>query len=140
MADVERLELSALKYGERIRVTAGDAPDAFLYEFMVVEPGKLPHCDLTQTNPDGSIVGPARVVLEGTGQWTTPEQNPCQRGDVLAGNPHQEIAMSIGEGLLCLGGYVIVLEATDTNKVTIDRYQLMPEVSRITIGETSSTC
>ena len=48
--------------------------------------------------------------------------------------------MSIGEGLLCLGGYVIVLEATDTNNVTIDRYQLMPEVSRITIGETSSTC
>jgi len=135
MPKVERLELATLKTGDNVRVKAGNEPEAFIYDFTVVEPGELPYCDFKQISPNGEEIGPASEVLEGSGQWTTPDQNPCQRGDVLAGKPHQEIATTIGWGRLRLGDFVMVLDATGPKETRRDRYQLVPECTEIIVSD-----
>lgn len=131
MSDFERLELASVETGTRIIVKAGEEPEAFTYTFDVREAGDRPYCELTQTNPDGTTVGPAMAILEGTGQWTTPEQNPVQRGDIMAGKPHQALALSIGWGALRLGGSVIISDREEP----LDRYELRPECTAITLRQ-----
>lgn len=137
MPGIERLKLATVEAGATIQVKASEDPEAYLYSFTVLEPGEMPYCDFSQTSPDGSIIGPVNALLEGTGDWTTPEQNPCQRSDPAMGRPWQERAMSIGWGALHLGGFVVALDATEREKMPKDRYELLPEVTKITLEHPS---
>lgn len=134
MADIEQLTLSTLKTGDSVTTTAGLAPDAYTYKFTVVEPGEMPICDLVQTDPAGVVIGPAKAVLQGSGRWTTEQQNPMQRADWFVGRQRQEVAMSIGYGLLTTSEFVIISEPGDT---TGDRLRLEPECTAISIEHTS---
>lgn len=132
MADIERLTLSTLKAGDSVTTTAGQVPDAYRYKFTVIEPGEMPLCDLMQTDPSGAVVGPAKAILQGSGRWTTEQQNPMQRADWLVGRQRQKIALSIGYGLLSTGDYVIISEPGNT---TGNRLQLQPECTAISIDQ-----
>lgn len=128
----ERLNLDTLQTGDSVTLVAGEEPEAYSYVFTVREPGEMPLCDLTQINPDGSSVGPGAAVLQGCGRWTTEAQNPMQRADWFIGRPRQEIAMSIGYGVLFVGGFIIVSEPGNH---TGDRFQLQPECTDIRLGK-----
>lgn len=135
MKRVESLELASLKAGAVVDVTAGEEPKAWRYSFTIVEPGNTPRCDFTQTDPDGAVVGPLPVILEGAGRWTTVQENPMLRGDALVGRRHQEKGMSIGEGMLRLNRFVIIFNASNPPVTAHDRLQLMPECTDIQVTE-----
>ena len=67
-------ELNSVEVGQVVSVTAGVEPEAFVYNFTIVETGDMPLCDVVQTSPDGTITGPIQGVLEGSGGWTTDRQ------------------------------------------------------------------
>ncbi|MDB5170437.1 MAG: hypothetical protein JWO35_131 [Candidatus Saccharibacteria bacterium] len=124
----ESVNLSDLTEGNIIKVTAGVDDEAYGYSFTVLESGDTPRCMLEQTSPDGSVVGPAEVILEGTGSWTTPEQNPVQRGSIVSAR--QDYALSIGRGMLNTGCSLVILTPEPTNR---QRFELMPECTTIEI-------
>lgn len=130
--EVERVELETLEGGRKINVIAGVDPlERYIYDFTIIEPGNRPVCELVQTSPDGASIGPiGRVILEGAGIWTTPEQNPLQRGDVVMGIPRQERALSIGWGALYIGGFMTIVDP-----VARDRYYLQPAITSIDVSE-----
>lgn len=122
---VEDLSLDSLEAGSRLQITAGDDPDSYRYDFLVIEPDETPRCMFMQTSPDGSLVGPTPVLLEGTGRWTTRKQNPVQT---------QEIAMTITWGRVLMGGLLVVIDAKATSSGgPNNRYWLNPEVTNIEV-------
>ncbi len=129
---MERLVLSTVKAGETITAVAGQEPEAYSYDFKVIEAGERPTCDLTQTGPDGATVGPSPVVLEGSGNWTTPEQNPVQANDPVWGRPRQELAMSIGWGMVRIGGFICIASADLS--APLERAYLQPECTDIRLS------
>lgn len=92
----------------------------------------MPLGELMQINPDGTTVGPGEAILEGCGRWTTVDQNPMQRGDVLLGLRRQELAMTIGYGVLFVGGLIVVRDPADN---TGGRYELQPACTDIILGK-----
>jgi hypothetical protein len=108
--NTDRLKLETVGVDERIIVTAGIAPDAFTYEFEVTEQGKEPLGNLTQTGPDGSVVGPMPAKIVGSGNWTTIHNNPMLRGDWFSGRPHLEEGMAMQWGQLVIGCEVVIQE------------------------------
>jgi len=135
MATNERLILDTLRAGDSVTMVAGEEPDTYQYIFTVQNPGKMPLCHLTQINPDGSSVGPGEAILEGCGRWTTERENPMQRADWFVGRPRQEIAMSIGYGVLFVGGFIMVSEPGNH---TGDRFRLEPACTDIVLGKPAS--
>ncbi len=122
----ESLDLKELQVGSRVVVLAGTDPsDTYRYDFLVCEPGEKPKCLFMQTAPDGELSPVADVILEGTGNWTTREQNPVQK---------QATAMSIFHGGMSLGGYAMILDPHAEWPIGRNgRYQLMPRVSSIEV-------
>ncbi len=125
----KEIDLGTLNVGETLHANETEKKGLFSYEFRIIELGERPICDLTQTGPDGSLVGPAPVILEGTGHWTTPAQNPTQRGDPLMGKPHQWEAMTISWGRVSVGGLLVFTGFEDKKRG--DRYYLMPATTEL---------
>jgi len=99
---MEQLFLKEVEKGQTIRLVAGKEGEGFVYEFEVLEPGERPECLITQTNPEGKVVGPSLVRLEGTGRWTTQKENPVQ-------TQWRNKAFTIGWGMLNTGGLLSVI-------------------------------
>jgi hypothetical protein len=130
MARLE-FELDKLKTDEVIRAIAGVGEETFTYDFKVIEPGEKPLCELKQTDTRGNIVGPVNAILEGSGRWTTPKQNPVQNGDWLFGRPQQDKAMNIFWGHIYTGGFLVISNPDET---VYDRVVLQPECSEILLN------
>ncbi len=77
----ERIELNTIAPGDILRITTGIGESAFRYTFVAETQGAWPRGQLEELRPDGSIVGPFRVALQGSGRWTTRQQNPVQIQD-----------------------------------------------------------
>lgn len=125
---VESLELETLQAGSRLRIIAGDNPRAYGYDFLVLEAGERPHCLVMQTSPDGRLVGPSEVTLEGTGRWTTRQENPVQTqfGE----------AFTISWGYVSLGGLLSVIDRNAPKPRGVNgRYHLQPACNRIEVLE-----
>lgn len=76
---LERLELKALKVGDVVRIVTGPEGDAWTYTFRVTEMGnQWPTGMLSAIVPDGTVTEEVEFTLHGTGNWTTPSQNPVQ--------------------------------------------------------------
>lgn len=103
--------------GETIHITTGEAEEAHRYEFQIKEAGEWPKGMLTEYGPGGSVVGPLPIRLDGCGRWTTPEENPVQNGDPLAGKPHQERAFSFNAWGLRTGLYFAALPLGENNSL-----------------------
>ena len=116
---VDRLVLETLAKGDIITVTCG-VGSTYIYRFEVVDPGKLPTCVMMQTDPTGKEIGPSTVVLEGTGSWTTKQQNPVQ--DNWFGQQY-----TIGFGMLHVGGTLSVLDREGES----GRWELLPACTKI---------
>lgn len=129
MPAFEQVILETMEVGESVHVVAGSDPDtAYQYDFIIVEKGEQPICELVQTSPDGTVVGPGRAIVQGAGRWTTERQNPMQRADWFVGRPYQEKALTIGYGVLFVGGLIVL---RDPNKPQ-DIYRLEPACTQIT--------
>lgn len=68
----------------------------------------MPLCNFVQTDPNDAVVGTVKAILQGSGRWTTEPQNRMQRSDRFVGRQGQEVAMSIGYGLLNTGDCAVV--------------------------------
>lgn len=126
---MNRLKLSDLQEKQKIKVTAGEEPNVTVYKFEVLKSGNKPECSLIQIGPDTSIVGPAPVILEGSGRWTDRNENPVQR---------QERAFSIGYGYLSVGGLLTVLDLESGNGKLVPYERFVFEdhsISRIEVQE-----
>lgn len=122
---VHQLQLSTLAVGDLVIATAGRGPAIYIYQFNVLVAGEKPVCALRQIRPDGYIRGPHRVTLEGTGIWTTRDQNPVQ-----SFSPEKQ--MSTVWGSLYVGGFII-------GAAEREFFQLLPAVNEIDV-ETTITC
>lgn len=121
MTNFEQLNLITLQEGDLVRVIAGEEQRSYKYDFLVIKPGKKPECFLTQTNPNGVVVGPITVILEGMGEYLTQDENPVQW-------PGQ---ITINHGTMRKGGFVI---ANDPNeKWGSGRVELMPACTAIEV-------
>ena len=96
--EVDRLELGGLAVGDVVHITTGREEDAFHYEFEVEQTGEWLQGLLQETRPDGSIVGPAPILLHGSGLWTDRSQNPVQK---------QNRALTIAFGSLIKGQFLV---------------------------------
>lgn len=133
--ETQRVNLSDLVIGETVHVTAGENPEErYKYSFTVLKQGEMPLCELVQQNPDSSSIGPAKAILKGVGRWTTPRENPMQRADWFIGRPTQDKAMTIGYGVLYLGGYLIISEP---GNYTGDVLRLEPTTSGLELGSST---
>lgn len=130
MVSAELIIISDLKKGNEMLLTAGKYPDEYKYHFKLMEASNMPLCELMQTDPFGDSVGPFSVVLQGSGNFTTLAQNPMQRADWFNRRAQQDIAMSIGYGVLRLGGFIIIKDPDD---YTGDILQLQPEITAIDV-------
>lgn len=129
MTNNERINLGSLKPGDSLQVKTGPEP-LFTYDVRVVEAGEMPKCEITQKNEQGEVTArPTLAILEGTGHWTTPEQNPMQLADWSIGRQRQDKAMSIDYGGLNIGGFLVVREP---EKDASGRIYLTPECTEFT--------
>lgn len=124
MATCESLRLETLKSKSKFRIKTEEenGTGVFSYEFEVVEPGEHPICVITEKNKRGKIVGRGLGILEGTGSWTTRNQNPVQT---------QDRAFTIGHGGVRVGGLICVLHPQ-----TRTRYMFEFPCSRIVLRDT----
>lgn len=96
--EVDRLELGGLAVGDVVHITTGRDEGAFHYEFEVEHIGEWPEGLLKETRPDGSTVGPAPILVHGSGEWTDRSQNPVQK---------QDRALTIAFGSLIKGKFLV---------------------------------
>lgn len=128
MINCERVNLGALSEGTLFQVKIGLSLSTFA--IRIIEPGLMPRCEITQLNQDGTIIaGPTVAVLEGSGCWTAPEQNPTQRGDYLFNRPYLPKAMSIDYGGLRTGHLLV---AHDPKRTDNSRVYFQPACTEIT--------
>ena len=111
-------------------IIAGDGGAAYRYNLQVIEQGKYPTCDLTQTNPSGVLSKTLRVMLEGSANMTTVRQNPVQINDPSWRRPSQESALSIDFGGINVGGLAVIstIDAAPHSRLT-----LHPEITSYAI-------
>ena len=127
--EVSSLVLKALKKGDVVIAECGNTPEKYTYRFDVIEPGERLVCDLVQTGPEGKSIGPQRVTLQGTGAWTTEEQNPTQRWDWLfSRHPRCVKMITIAYGMLYVGDTLVIVHV-DSN----EQYELLPACTKIYI-------
>lgn len=108
MESPRRLNFETLEDGNLIQINTDSQPLSS-YEVRVVKQGSPLLCELTQKDQFGKIIaGPAEANLVGCGHWTTPVQNPTQRGDYLFGRPYQERALTINYSELFVGGLLVI--------------------------------
>jgi hypothetical protein len=129
---MDRLILEAVRVNQVITVLTGEGRQDFRYRFVVKKAGELPLGLLFQKNPDGLEVGPGDASLLGCGRRTTPRENPMQRVDWFIGRPTQEVALTIGWGVLYVGGCAVV---RDPNSPDNTFYELQPVVTDIQLTE-----
>lgn len=123
----QRLTLEKVPVGTRITMTAGLGNDAYIYTFDVATQGARPVGALTQTAPDGSVVGPADAQIAGSGNWTTVDNNPMLRGDWFSGTPYRTEGLAMQWGELVVGCEVVIQEAGATRQQNFLRLQ--PELA-----------
>lgn len=131
---MERIILNSLKRGQIITMLTGESEANYRYQFTVKEIGKCPLGLLMQTDPQGNEIGPERAELLGSGTWTTAEQNPMQRADWFVGRPYQERALTIGWGVLYVGGCAVVRNPGEAENTF---YELQPALTNILVDEVS---
>ena len=94
---IERINLSEVSVGQAIIVRTGKGDHSFTYTFRVDKPGTCPICFLKETDSTDTVTAGGDFILEGTGKWTTREQNPVQT---------QMHAFSIDFGALNVGDFL----------------------------------
>lgn len=109
----KELDLREQQQGTSFGITLKDSQR---YDLHIIKDGEQPLCLMTQTYPEGQT-RPTKVILEGAGFWTTPEENPIQ---------NQQKAMSIAYGRVIEGGYIVVSHPTQRRRI-----YLVPEVQKL---------
>lgn len=111
----KELDLKEQQQGTSFGITLKDSQR---YDLHVIRDGEQPLCLMTQTYPEGQT-GPTKVILEGTGFWTTPKENPVQT---------QQKAMSIAFGRVIEGGHIVISHPIERKRV-----YLVPECAEIQV-------
>lgn len=103
----KELDLKEQQQGNSFRTILKDGRNEYRYDPRVIKDGEQPLCLMTQTYPEGQT-RPTKVILEGTGFWTTREENPPQI---------QQKAMSIAFGRVMEGGYIVISHPTQRRRI-----------------------
>ncbi len=113
MTAPERLSVETLIIDQTLNVQVGPDP-LLIYRFQVRSDlaGRYPLCVLTQLDAEGNLMaGPATVLLEGSGRWTTREQNPVQT---------QDRALTPDYGGINVGSYLTVLDPNTRARAVLE--------------------
>lgn len=95
---IEEIRLDELRAGDVLSITTGVGSEAFLYDFTVLKTGNWPVGYFQETDPSGSVTGSDVFMLQGSGIWTTRQQNPVQT---------QETAFSSSFDSLAIGSFMV---------------------------------
>lgn len=117
-------ELDREPFDGTLNVIAGVGSNAYRYTFDVLEHGEEPICELTQTSPGGSTVGPGRVKLLGSGLYVLTGRNLFGPG---GGYAFELSRMQVSTGIIRVGAEVVIDTMTDD----FGKLVLQPEITAI---------
>lgn len=98
---LDRVVLAELRDGDVVHIVTGDEDlETYSYDFVVTRSGEHPVGIIKSYAPitGGLVSDPVEFMLQGTGRWTTRDENPLQK---------QELVLSSCFDSLLVGGFVV---------------------------------